>query len=285
MKWLVPGTDMGYGDAIQFARFVPRDANAARIVFAVDPTMMRLFGVLGVALVPLAKGADWAHLLAPGDGVRGPNVLAEAMASMPWWHAQNGAPPVYRPPDPPPPPAPLWSDPGIRWPPSGHPGPRVGLCWAAGMPGREVPAEALRQHLRFYAQPDVRYVSLQLGPRAGEVPELPGIAGRVRDWADTAGLVRQCDLVLTVDTAVAHLAGSLGVPTWVLVGPNADSRWGDPPAEQTPWYPSVRVIRASKDVEWLPFNPRDPKAWDRVLGHVAAALPAAFPPLGAAKTT
>jgi len=54
VKLLVPGADMGYGDAIQFARFVPRDANAARIVFAVDPTMMRLFGVLGVALVPLA---------------------------------------------------------------------------------------------------------------------------------------------------------------------------------------------------------------------------------------
>jgi hypothetical protein len=75
-------------------------------------------------------------------------------------------------------------------------------------------------------------------------PDLPGftdLSPRINDFMDTAHLAMRLDLVVTVDTSVAHLAGSLGVPTAVLLTHPPDWRWGL--ADATPWYPSVRLVR------------------------------------------
>src|SRR5438094_147100 len=108
--------------------------------------------------------------------------------------------------------------------------PRVGVCWASGRRtghvclsdkefGRCCPVAALDPLFAL----DASFVSLQIGPAAADRPGgLLGIDGRFGtnavsewDWADTASVVRQLDAVVTVDTGVAHLAGSLGVPMWV----------------------------------------------------------------------
>lgn len=80
------------------------------------------------------------------------------------------------------------------------------------------------------------------------------------DFADTAALIANLDLVITVDTSVAHLAGALGKPTWVLLPTNPDWRWlTDRP--DSPWYPTMRL-----------FRQQSPGDWETVLRRVKAAL-------------
>ncbi len=74
-------------------------------------------------------------------------------------------------------------------------------------------------------------------------------ADRLPTWADTAALVEQLDVVISVDTAIAHLAGSLGKPVWILLARVADWRWGLS-GDQTPWYPTARLYRQKAEGDW-----------------------------------
>lgn len=96
-----------------------------------------------------------------------------------------------------------------------------------------------------------------LGPELGErLLELPGAmslapaATGARDFLDTADIIAGLDLVISVDTAVAHLAGAMGKPVWVLVPFVADWRW--PEREPNPWYPTARIWRQDADLDWAP---------------------------------
>ena len=71
----------------------------------------------------------------------------------------------------------------------------------------------------------------------------------IADFADTAALISQLDLVISVDTAVAHLAGALGKPVWTLLPFVPDWRWGRA-GESTPWYPTMRLFRQERRGEW-----------------------------------
>lgn len=111
----------------------------------------------------------------------------------------------------------------------------------------------------------VSWFSLQMGPASTQLqhftrPALLDMSPIIGDWVDTAQLVQQLDLVLSVDTAVAHLAGALGKPCWVLVSENADWRWllG---RDDSPWYPTVRLFRQEQA-----------DAWEPVVGRVAVQL-------------
>ncbi len=84
--------------------------------------------------------------------------------------------------------------------------------------------------------------------------------GAVRDFADSAALILRLDLVITVDTSVAHLAGALGKPVWVLSRYDGCWRWLQD-RDDTPWYPTMRLFRQS-----------EPGAWAGVVERVAAAL-------------
>ena len=112
----------------------------------------------------------------------------------------------------------------------------------------------------------VQFVSLQVGvadpdfsPFETEVAIID-LAQHLSDFARTAAVVQQLDLVITVDTAVAHLAGALGKPVWLLVSPANDWRWLTNRAD-TPWYPSMRIFRSSVL-----------QVWDDVMTEVAVAL-------------
>ena len=102
-----------------------------------------------------------------------------------------------------------------------------------------------------------RFFSLQLDAPAGELAD-PALAGRVtdlaphlRDFADTAALMSELDLIITVDSAAAHLAGALGRPCWMLLPFSADWRWllG---RDDSPWYPTMRLFRQPRCGEWPP---------------------------------
>ena len=119
------------------------------------------------------------------------------------------------------------------------------------------------------------FCSLQVGPAGAQLSELDPAGGRIADptphladFAHTAGLVDGLDLVITVDTAVAHLAGGLGRPVWVLLPFAPDWRWM---LERTdsPWYPSMRLFRQKSPGDWAP-----------VLEDLADCLAAFRPPGG-----
>jgi tetratricopeptide (TPR) repeat protein len=134
---------------------------------------------------------------------------------------------------------------------------RVGICWA-GNPNhkndknRSIPSDLLAA---LDGISEVDWINLQKGhPLPGSL-ELWNAARELRNFADTAGLIENLDLVVSVDTSVAHLAGALGKPVWVLLPFAPDWRWMlDRP--DSPWYSGARLFRQSEPGDWRPVLDR-----------------------------
>jgi tetratricopeptide (TPR) repeat protein len=234
--------EQGYGDAIMMSRYVPlvRAAGAGRVVVHVLPPLVRLFSALpGVDEVIVddghpPTGASF-DLHAPLMSL--PHLLGTEATSVP--------PPV----------APQLDRRSVeRWRArfAGDPRLRVGVVWQ-GSPAlrdthlRNVAFECLAP---LMAQPSVRLMSLQwTADAAGEGRPIEDPIRDCEDFFDTAHLVRCLDLVVTVDTAVAHLAASLGVETWLLNRHGSEWRWGVE-TDETPWYPSLRIFRQRTHGDW-----------------------------------
>jgi hypothetical protein len=144
---------------------------------------------------------------------------------------------------------------------------RIGLAWA----GNPRPGE-MRSHFTdrrrsiapglltpFANVADVTWVNLQRGASALPIP-MADPMGEVTDFADTAALVAQLDLVITVDTSVAHLAGGMGKPVWMLSRYDGCWRWLQD-RDDSPWYPSMRI-----------FHQTTPDDWSPVIARVAAEI-------------
>jgi len=134
---------------------------------------------------------------------------------------------------------------------------KVGLVWA-GRPthtGDHLRSMLLRQFLPLFRVPEIDFVSLQFDRGIEQIAQLPGRQpirhplGLVSDFSDTAALISQLDLVIAVDTAVAHLAGALGKPVWVLLPFAPDWRWLLD-REDSPWYPTMRLFRQQRVGQW-----------------------------------
>jgi len=150
--------------------------------------------------------------------------------------------------------------------------PRIGLCWQGnprygGDKWRSVP---LRHFAPLFADPRITFVSLHKGTGEAQIAEC-GLEGRLADFgadiesfADTAAIMENLDLIITSDTSVAHLAGALGLPAWVLLAAGADWRWFVD-REDSPWYPTLRL-----------FRQRTRGDWDQVVARVKAALDERF---------
>lgn len=126
----------------------------------------------------------------------------------------------------------------------------VGIAWSGflAQTNNRNRAIALSEWQALFAVPGVQWFSLQKAD-AGPFTDVFLPAGKVidltsewRDFADSAAMIEQLDLVITVDTSIAHLAGALGKPVWVLLPPNPDFRWLLD-REDSPWYPSMRLFR------------------------------------------
>jgi Tfp pilus assembly protein PilF len=134
--------------------------------------------------------------------------------------------------------------------------PLVGLAWA-GNPGHANDhnrSVALRRLLPLLRMPGIRFVSLQHELRAGDAQLLDPanvlrVGEQVANFADTAAVVACLDVVITVDTAIAHLAGALGKPTWVLLPFSPDWRWFVDRAD-SPFYPTARLFRQPAADDW-----------------------------------
>jgi hypothetical protein len=257
----------GFGDAIQFLRFLPQlKARGARVILEHQP-----------ALATLLQGVEgWDRLVArrTGHEVEGVDFdLHLPLMSLPVplnIEDRIPAPIPYIAPDP----ARVarWqerlaSDPGPTPPGNGQGLPRggesgarrlkVGLIWA-GNPEYRGDAERscrLEDYAPLARLPHVQYYSLQKGPAAEQALCPPAgmpfidLSGELHDFADTAAVLMNLDLVITVDTAVAHLAGALGRPVWTLVAYHGCWRWMYERAD-TPWYPTMRLFRQREQGEW-----------------------------------
>jgi tetratricopeptide (TPR) repeat protein len=244
-KTILLHSDEGLGDAIQFARYVPMvAARGARIILAIEDALVPLLsGIAGVSqCLPKSTAALPAYdLHCPLSSL--PLAFGTRLDLIP-------AEPSYLPP-----PA---ADRVQRW--EHRLGPhdrlRVGLVWS-GNPkhdndrNRSIPLRMLARILDV----DATFVSLQKDPRADdraalrERPEIVDPTAHLTDFAETAALVSCLDLVITADTSVAHLAGALGRPTWILLPYTPDYRWLLD-RDDSPWYPTVRLFRQTATREY-----------------------------------
>jgi len=245
LSLLVHG-EQGLGDGIQFARYAPLLAKrGARVIVECAKPLARLFASL--------RGVD--GVVAGGDPLP-PHDAHVAMLSLPHLLGLDDIPATgpY-----------LAAEPGLaaHWAErlSGHPGLKVGLVWA-GIPDfkddrRRSPG--LAAFLPLLDVPGVQFFALQKG---GGRRDLDGLAGRlgphftdlgpaIADFADTAAIMANLDLVISSCTAPPHLAGALGRPVWTVLPLNADWRWLEA-GEDSPWYPTMRLFRQERVGDWGP---------------------------------
>ena len=236
--------EQGFGDAIQFVRYAALvAARGGRVLLGVEPPLARLWaGLPGVAaLVPLGEALPPFDVYCPLLSL--PRVfetdLASLPAAIPYLTADAGSVSHWR-----------------QLLGHGAPGLRVGIVWA-GNPAhptdqqRSLPLAALAP---LWDLPGIVWFSLQVGPQAaalGPGAKLVNLAPQLTDFAETAAAIMALDLVIAADTAVAHLAGALGKPVWVLLPSIADWRWLVT-GESSPWYPTMRLFRQDARRSWQP---------------------------------
>jgi tetratricopeptide (TPR) repeat protein len=241
-KTLLVHCEQGLGDTIQFCRYVPLlAARGARVILQVDtPLQGLLSGMEGVAQC-IAKSDTLPDFDLHCPLMSLPLAFDTTLTTIP-----AGTPYISL------------SEDARDW--TGwlgeRVGPRIGLVWS-GNPNhlndhnRSVPLEMLTPLLDVEAQ----FVSLQKGARErdrallAERVDIRDAESELASFADTASLIRQLDLVISVDTSVAHLAGALGKPVWVLLPHVADWRWLTG-RDDSPWYPAARLFRQSGAQQW-----------------------------------
>ncbi|MBL6457433.1 tetratricopeptide repeat protein [Belnapia sp. T6] len=239
--------EQGLGDTIQFVRYLPEVARrgAGRVLLAAPPAFARLLaGLPGLdALQRPGESPARTHLqcsLLSLPYACGTTTLESIPAPIPYLRAEPAALPRWR----------------ERL--AGLPGPlRVGLVWAGNPEHRNDRHRSIASHqlAPLWAVAGVSWVSLQVGARAaalrGEAPNgaVLDLAPELTDLAETAAAMAQLDLVVTVDTAAAHLAGALGRPVWTMLPALPDWRWLLE-REDTPWYPTMRLFRQTRFGDW-----------------------------------
>ncbi|MEN3111062.1 tetratricopeptide repeat protein [Uliginosibacterium paludis] len=231
--------EQGLGDTLQFLRYLPRlRAAGAEVILEVQPGLKRLCEHAFAGIRVLAQGETLPQTDFHSPLLSLPLAFGDTLASIPCERA-------YLKPDP----AAL-----AAWQQrlASLPGPRIGLVWSGSAAhqddaNRSLPLASL-QPLQAL---DAGFVSLQKALRPLDRPAFeawPGLldaSSGLEDFADTAALVAALDLVIAVDTSVAHLAGALGVPVCILLSPTPEWRWL---LERTdsPWYPSARLFRRTR---------------------------------------
>jgi len=243
--------EQGFGDVIQFARFIAAArARVARIVVLVDGYLAPLAPLLrtcaGVDAVTTNAADVGGAIEARASILSLPHLLGIAVADLPGRIPYLKAPEDARA---------TWAARVARWP-----APRIGLAWSVAARDahgyaerhKSVPRSVLAPLLQT---PDAAFVSLQPGaagdPAAfgASARRIEDVRGDLVDFGATAALIGSLDLVIAADTAVAHLAGALGIPVWLLDRYNACWRWRLA-ADRSPWYPSMTILRQTEFGVW-----------------------------------
>jgi tetratricopeptide (TPR) repeat protein len=246
--------EQGFGDTIQFCRYVPLvAARAGRVILEVPKPLHELMSTLAGALQIVSRGDPLPDFdihcpllsLPLAFGTR----LETIPSQTPYLHASSQA----------------VTDWNARLAPRSRP--RIGLAWSGRSMhrndhNRSIALSALLPLLDF----KTTYVSLQRDVRAGDAivlqqrTDLLQFSDELKTFSDTAALISNLDLIISVDTSVAHLAGALRKPVWLLLPYVPDWRWLLD-RDDNPWYPTARLFRQN-----------DAREWDNVIARVRAAL-------------
>jgi tetratricopeptide (TPR) repeat protein len=252
-KTILLHSEQGFGDTIQFCRYVPLvAARGARVVLEVETPLQRLMATLAgtthvltnggplpdfdlhcpLLSLPLAFGTKLETIPSSGPYLRAP------LQNLTNWETRLGE----------------------------KRRPRIGLAWSGNAAHerdaeRSISLAALLPLLNI----DATFVSLQKDVRPADAAVLDQcgdmlhFGDAIGDFADTAALISTLDLVISVDTSIAHLAGALGSPVWVLLSYIPDWRWLLD-RDSSPWYPTARLFRQN-----------DTRTWDSVIMRVREA--------------
>jgi tetratricopeptide (TPR) repeat protein len=229
--------EQGLGDTLQFVRFVPAVAErGGRVVLEVPQPLVRLVRTVagGPEVVPAGDPLPAFDCHCPLLSL--PRVFKTNLTTIP-----NTVPYLSVP-----------EEASAAWAEriATIPGLRVGVVWA----GTTVAAIDLQLLRPLWEIAGISWFSLQMGDQSGDIALLDGVriadlSPWLADFAETAAAVCQLDLVITVDTSVAHLAGALGRPTWLLLPNRPDWRWLLD-REDSPWYPTARLFRQRQAGDW-----------------------------------
>jgi tetratricopeptide (TPR) repeat protein len=244
-KTILLHTEQGFGDAIQFCRYAPLVAQrGGRVIIRCQPELVCLMkGLCGVEQVVSAEESSL-----PAFDVQCPllslplvfktNSISEIPKNVPYLRAH---PPMMQ----------KWherlADHQSRL--------KIGLVWSgrAQPPGRSIPLPMLAP---LAQAPGTTFISLQFGDPARQASTKPPAGMQILNWsdelrsfADTASLLANIDLLVTIDTSTAHLAGAMGKPVWVMLPAVPDWRWMLDRSD-SPWYPTMRLFRQSRAGDW-----------------------------------
>jgi hypothetical protein len=235
----------GFGDTFQFARYVPLLSRCAEVVVAVQAQLVEVLrdspALHSVPVVPIGSEVDHCAHVALMSLPHVLNLPQPYCPSKPYLSAEPARVAAWR----------------QRL---GGNGLRVGVNWASKSASHQAAQRSfsLAALAPFAAVPGVRLASLQkcVGlDQLGELPpeliveKLDGLDDGPNAFVDTAAVMMSLDLVISSDTAVAHLAGALGRPVWVALRSAPDWRWGLD-RNDTPWYPTMRLFRQSAGSDW-----------------------------------
>ena len=229
--------EQGFGDTLQFVRYIPAVAErGGRVVLEVPASLVRLARTVAGASEVVAAGDPLPTFDCHCPLLSLPRVFKTNLATIP-----NAVPYLRVPAEA----SAGWAE---RIPTTS--GLRVGVVWA----GTTVGAIDLRLLQPLWEVDGVSWFSLQVGERSGDISSLGGVkiadlSPWLADFAETAAAVCRLDLVISVDTSVAHLAGALGRPTWLLLRYPPEWRWLLE-REDSPWYPTARLFRQRKEGDW-----------------------------------
>jgi tetratricopeptide (TPR) repeat protein len=247
-KTILIHAEQGFGDTLQFVRYVPAVAErGGRVVLEAPGPLVRLLGTLDGASRVVAAGDPLPEFDCHCPLLSLPRIFETNLTTIP-----DAVPYLNVP-----------AEASVAWPGriGGGSGLRVGLVWA-GATQTGIDLQSL-QPLSGVA--GVNWFSLQVGDRSRDLSlvdrsGITDLSPWLADFADTAAAVCQLDLVISVDTSVAHLAGALARPTWVVLPSNPDWRWLLD-RDDSPWYPTARL-----------FRQKTPGNWTGVINDLRAAL-------------
>ena len=240
--------EQGYGDVLQFCRYLPLLVKrGAEVLFECHQPLVTIMQTLGPGITvvpfgsPLLLSFEYHAPLLSLPYLFG-STFETIPATVPYLTVPEARLPFWR----------------SVMPASSTC--KTGLCWAGKSypdPGRSCQVELLKPLMNLSG---LSWVSLQMTENSVKPFSLIDLTMLVQDFADTAALLAQLDLVITIDTAVAHLAGALGKETWLMVPFAPDWRWGLNRTD-CPWYPTIRLFRQERA-----------GAWETVIEQVREAL-------------
>ena len=239
-KTILLYTEQGFGDTIQFIRYVHLLVKYdTKILVECQPELLQLFGNIGAIQKTIAVGEPLPKFDVSASLLSLPGILGTDLISIP-----ARIPYLY-----------VKSQSSTDLEMSSEY--KVGIVWAGNQkhPNDNNRSVELQQFSVLFDVEDCQFFSLQVGNRRDDIMRysysnnITDLGVNFSDFFDTAVAISELDLVISVDTAVAHLAGALGKPVWVLLPFMPDWRWLLE-REDTPWYPTMKLFRQTNTRDW-----------------------------------